>query len=111
MLIRKAFKFRLYPNKSQQAVLAVQFGHTRFVYNHFLAARKEQYAQTGLGLSYQDNARMLVEMKRNPETAWLKEADSQALQQSLKDLERAYKNCFEKRAGSPRFKSRHRKQS
>jgi len=52
VLIRKALKFRLYPNKSQQAAFAVQFGHTRFVYNHFLAARKEHYAQTGVGLSY-----------------------------------------------------------
>jgi len=40
-------------------------------------------------------------MKRIPETVCLKEADSQALQQSLKDLERAYKNFFEKRAGYP----------
>ena len=76
MLIRKAFKFRLNPNKFQQAAFAVQFGHTRFVYNHFLTVRKEHYEQTGVGLGYQDNARMLVEMKRNPDTAWLKEADS-----------------------------------
>ncbi len=43
-----------------------------------------------------------------PETAWLKEADSQALQQTLKDLHRAFTNFFERRARYPRFKSRKR---
>ncbi|MFP1455893.1 hypothetical protein ACLB1O_30155 [Escherichia coli] len=39
------------------------------------------------------------------ETQWLKDAPSQPLQQSLKDLERAYKNFFQKRAAFPDSKS------
>ena len=50
----------------------------------------------------------LTALKQQPETAWLKEADSQALQQALKDLHRAFRNFFEKRARYPRFKSRKR---
>ena len=111
MLIRKAYKFRIYPNKAQQAALAVQFGHTRFVYNHFLALRIETYEKTGKGLSYAEATKMLTALKRDPEHEWLKEADSQALQQTLKDLDRAYQNFFEKRAGFPRFKSRRAKQA
>ena len=111
MLIRKAYKYRIYPNKTQQAALAVQFGHTRYVYNYFLALRIETYQRTGKGMSYADTAKQLPGMKRSAEYEWLKEADSQALQQTLKDLDRAYQNFYEKRARFPRYKSKDHKQS
>ena len=106
MLIRKAYKYRIYPNQAQQEALSIQFGHTRFVYNYFLAMRRENYQQTGKSMSYVDTANLLPGMKSSPEYAWLKEADSQALQQALKDLEQAYQNFFAGRARYPRFKSK-----
>lgn len=109
MNTRRTYKFRIYPNQIQQQVLAVQFGHTRFVYNHYRAKREQVYKETGKGLSYVDCANGLKQLKA--EYKWLKEADSQILQQSLKDLDQAYKNFFEKRANYPRFKSCHNKQS
>lgn len=109
MKTRKAYKFRIYPNRTQQQALAVQFGHSRFIYNHYRAKREQVYQETGQGLSYIDCANGLKALKAEYE--WLREADSQVLQQSLKDLDRAYKNFFEKRADYPRFKSRHDKQS
>jgi len=111
MLIRKAYKYRIYPNKAQQEALRVQFGHARFVYNHFLALRIETYQQRGKGLGYTETADLLPGMKRDPQYEWLKQADSQVLQQALKDLDRAYQNFFEKRAGFPRYKSKHDRQS
>ena len=54
---------------------------------------------------------MLTELKRDREYEWLREADSQFLQQALKDMDRAYQNFFEKRASYPRYKSKHTKQS
>lgn len=93
MVIQKAFKFRIYPNQEQQAALAVQFGHARFVYNMALTARKSHYFEHGKGLNYNDTAYMLTIIKQF--VPWLKEADSQVLQQSLKDLDRAYINYFE----------------
>jgi len=111
VLVRKAYKFRIYPNKAQQVALAVQFGHARFVYNRFLFVRQKYYQQTGEGLDYRQTAGMLTEMKRDAEYEWLREADSQVLQQALKDLERAYQNFFEKRAGYPRYKRKASKQS
>ena len=111
MWICKAFKFRLYPDAAQQEALGVQFGHSRFVYNHFLAVRREHYACSGRGLHYQDTARELTRLKSDPEHDWLREADSQVLQQKLMDLDRAFKNFFEGRARYPRFRSRRRKQS
>ena len=110
MEILKAFKFRIYPNKTQQAELARQFGHVRFVYNHYRAAREGFYLDTGTGLNYNDCAMDLADILK-VDYPWLKEADSQTMQQSLKDLDRAYKNFFEGRADYPNFHSKHDKQS
>jgi putative transposase len=109
MISLKAFKYRLYPNKEQQEKLAVQFGHSRFVYNYALNARKMHYGQTGKGLTYAGTTKLLPNMKK--ELEWLKEADSQVLQQKLKDLDRAYVNFFQKRSKYPKFKNKHGGQS
>ncbi len=94
MPIQKAFKFRLYPDSDQQAGLSKQFGHTRFVYNRYLAIRRDTYFKFGESLNYNDCANAMAELKATPEYAWLKEADSQALQQSLKNLDKAFENYF-----------------
>ena len=111
MLIKKAFRFRVYPNQDQRRELAVQFGHARFVYNWGLGLRKSHYQETGKGLSYYDCNYRLTELKGQPEYAWLNQADSQVLQQKLRDLNQAYVNFFEGRANYPRFKSKKSKQS
>lgn len=110
MLVKKAFKFRIYPNQEQRAALAVQFGHARFVYNHYRRVREEYYQETHTGLTYRDCTDDLADILK-VEHPWLREADAQVLQQALKDLDRAYVNFFEGRAGYPKFKSKHRKQS
>lgn len=110
MVIRKAFKFRIYPNKNQQADLARQFGHARFVYNHYRAVREGFYLDSGTGLTYADCTSDMSEFLK-VEYPWLKEADSQALQQSLKDLDRAYQNFFAGRADYPSFHSKYGQQS
>jgi len=109
-MIRKAFKFRIYPNSEQQNKLAVQFGCSRFVYNHYRAAREGYYQDTGTGLTYNDCAVDLTE-RLKVEHPWLKEADSQVIQQVLMDLDKAYMNFFEGRADYPNFKRKFDKQS
>jgi len=115
MLIHKAFKFRLYPNIEQQRALQCQFGVCRFVFNHFLRTRMDFYAaHTGeqkQGLNYHDTAKMLTELKQQSGYEWLKEANSQALQQALRHLDTAYRNFFENRAEFPKFKNKRGKQS
>lgn len=114
-VVRKTYKLRIYPNRTQQAALAVQFGHARFVYNWGLSQRKHAYETTGQGLSYTQQANALKALKS--EYDWLREADSQVLQQKLKDLDQAYGNFFQRvkqakhPAGYPRYKSRKAKQS
>ena len=81
-------------------------GACRFVFNRALARQNENHEAGNKYIPYGKMASWLVEWKNATETQWLKDSPSQPLQQSLKDLERAYKNFFRKRAAFPRFKKR-----
>lgn len=130
METQKAVKFRIYPTEEQQKALAIQFGHARFVYNAALELRKDMYFADKTSLTYEDTTEALAEFKKNnPDLVWLKDADSQVLQQSLKDLDKAYKRFFDMKKngtlpkpgkkprkdgmpkGYPNFKTKHDDQS
>lgn len=81
-------------------------GACRFVFNRALALQNENHEAGNKYIPYTKMASWLIAWKAAPETQWLKESPSQPLQQSLKDLERGYKNFFQKRAAFPRFKKR-----
>lgn len=102
----QAFKFQLRPNGQQERDMRRFAGACRFVFNKSLALQNENHEAGNKFLPYVKMAAWLVEWKKAPETQWLKEVPSQPLQQVLKDLERAYKNFFQKRAAFPRFKKR-----
>jgi putative transposase len=116
MIIRKAFKYRVYPNAQQEKGLAIQFGHARYVYNHFLAVRQDHYKahkddEGKKGLTYAETNKLLTALKHTQECAWLQEADSQALQESLRNLDKAYQAFFAKRSRYPKFKKKSHDQS
>ena len=111
MRVKYTYRFRLYPNKEQQILLAKHFGCSRFLYNHFLARRKEEYLTTGRSNNFVRDCKELTELKKEDEHIWLKEVNSQSLQQAIKHLDAAYGNFFEKRAKFPKFKNKHDKQS
>ena len=94
MQIQKAFKFRLYPDTDQQADLAKQFGHARFVYNRYLDIRKTIFLETSESINYVACANELTTFKQTDGFEWLQEASAQVLQQSLKDLDAAFNNFF-----------------
>ncbi|MBF4500708.1 transposase [Savagea sp. SN6] len=104
MFIHKAYKFRIYPNKKQEVLIAKTIGCYRFVYNYFLAKWKDAYEETGKGLTYTTCSSQLTQLKK--ELEWLKEVDSIALQSSLKNLADAYSRFFKKQNKAPRFKSK-----
>ena len=81
-------------------------GSCRFVYNKALALQKERYEQGEKKLGYAGLCKLLTEWRNSAETAWLADAPVHPLQQTLKDLERAYSNFFAKRADFPRFKKK-----
>lgn len=104
-------KVRIYPNKEQKIALAKSFGCSRFVWNFYLNKTSVQYQETGIGLTYCQMAKDLTQLKKVSGYEWLQEPTAAVLQQSLKNLETAFKNFFSLRARFPNFKSRHSKQS
>lgn len=102
--MEKAYKYRIYPNKKQKEILAKTFGCCRFVYNHYLAKRIEMYEINKETFSYVQCANDMKKLKS--ELEWLKEADSTALQSSLKNLDMAYQKFFREHAGYPKFQSK-----
>ena len=101
------YKFRIYPNATQARLIHRTLGCARFVYNHFLAVRRDQWNANRKSIDYTESSRLLTDLKKREETAWLSEVDSMALQEALRNLDRAFQNFFDKRARYPRFKSKH----
>ncbi|WP_086114304.1 RNA-guided endonuclease InsQ/TnpB family protein, partial [Xenorhabdus beddingii] len=102
----QAFKFQLRPNGRQERDMRRFAGACRFVFNRALALQNENHEAGNKSIPYTRMASWLIAWKSDPDTQWLKASPSQPLQQSLKDLERGYKNFFQKRAAFPRFKKR-----
>ena len=105
---KRAYKYRLYPTDEQRRILAQTFGCCRFVYNWGLNTRKTAYA-IGQKLNYNALSALLPDLKK--EYPWLGDVAAVALQQSLRHLDRAYKNFFEGRARYPTFKKKQGNQS
>jgi putative transposase len=101
---RQAFPFELMPNGQQTRHLRQFAGSCRFVYNKALAINTQRYEKKEKRLGYAELCALLPGWKR--EHQFLSEVPAQALQQALKNLERAYSNFFQKRANFPKFKKK-----
>lgn len=104
--MQKGIKFRAYPNREQQDLINQTLGCCRLIYNKGLAMRNDVYVK-GQKVGYNQTSAMLTRLKRQDDYAFLRDVDSIALQQSLRDLDRGFKNFFEKRTSHPQFKSKH----
>lgn len=107
--MNKSYKFRIYPNKEQELLIQKIFGCTRFVYNHYLGESIKAYKENKEHFNWMSCSNNLTQLKK--ELEWLKEADCQALQQSLRHLDKSYKNFFRRlktneKSGFPKFKSK-----
>ena len=102
----QAFKYELQPNGEQAQEMCRFAGSCRFVYNKALALQKTNHEAGNKFINYVAMAALLPIWKRENGFEWLKDSPSQSLQHALKDLEKAYKNFFEKRAAFPRFKKK-----
>ena len=100
----QAFKYELMPNGEQQRNMRRFAGACRFVFNKALALQQANHEAGGKFISYVAMAKQLTAWRNGSETPWLKDSPVHPLQHALKDLEKAYKNFFEKRADFPRFK-------
>lgn len=106
--MNKSFKVRIYPTQEQQILLEKSFGASRFIYNHFLKLKQYLYQEFNIKITYNHMSKMLTELKR--QKPWLTVSDKCALQNTLKDLDNAYKK-FYNGAGYPKFKRKDGKNS
>lgn len=110
-MLNKGFEYRIYPTPDQISLIEKTFGCSRYVYNKALVINEDVYKETGKSPSSVELINLLPSWKK--ELEWLKETDSIALQQSLRDLDRAYKNFFRnpKHFSKPTFKKKRMRQS
>lgn len=106
--MNKSFKVRIYPTQEQQILLEKSFGASRFIYNHFLKLKQYLYQEFNIKITFNHMSKMLTELKR--QKTWLTVPDKCALQNTLKDLDAAYKK-FYNGAGYPKFKRKDSKNS
>ena len=83
----KAYKLRIYPTDFQRELLEKTFGCTRYIYNNFLAERKNKYEESKTRISVYEQLKKLTDLKRAKE--WLREIDSCALQACVYNLDDA----------------------
>jgi len=101
----KAYKYRIYPTKSQIELIEKHFGCARFVYNYFLDFRQKEYAK-GKKVGYSVTQAELTKLKKLDEYKWLNEVGSQSLQMALRNLDNAFTRFFKKDSGYPKYKSK-----
>lgn len=111
MKVKRAYKFRFYPDPQQETLLAQTFGCVRYVYNSILRYRTDAYYQAQTKVNYIGANARLTEIKKLPEFAFLNDVSSVPLQQCLRNQQTAFKNFFEGRAKYPTFKSKKHRQS
>lgn len=102
------YRFRIEPTPVQREHLERFAGARRWVWNWALATWKAYYAVQGKSIPAKELSAMLTALKDQQDTTWLRDMDSQTLQQPLIDLQRAFANFFARRARYPRFKSKRR---
>lgn len=109
--MEKGYKFRIYPTPSQVEQIEKTFGACRYVWNHMLELRKVAWDFDKTRLSSSDLMSHLTTLKKTV-CPWLYEVSSQALQQTLRDLDAAYANFFkrckkgEAKKGFPKWKKK-----
>ncbi|GBC60408.1 transposase [Desulfonema ishimotonii] len=108
-VIRRSYKYRIYPAKAQISNLENQFSMCRHLYNRSLAERTDAYEKDGTTISYNQQQNSLPELKKK--RPWYKGVYSQVLQDVLRRLDKAYQAFFRRvrtggKPGFPKFRKR-----
>lgn len=103
----KAYKYRLYPTKIQEVLIAKHFGCARYIYNYGLERKIKSYSETKKSISRFTIQADLPKLKKAESTKWLSEVNSLSLQAALLNLDMAFTRFFKEKKGFPKFKSKH----
>ena len=108
----RAIKVRLYPNKEQEQILNKTLGCYRFVYNHMLALKQQEYNENKKSLGLKELSRYFYgTMRKNEQYSWIKEQTTKVMEQAIRQMLTAYDNFFKHHKGFPKFKSKKDKNS
>ena len=105
----KSFKYRFYPTPEQAELLEKTFGSCRFVWNQILDWRSKEYSLNGIKINYTKTSAKMTQLRQ--EFPWLQEASYVALQQALRNQDKAFSGFFAKHSNYPNFKKKFNKQS
>lgn len=103
-MIRR-WTFRCYPTAEQEKILSRTFGCCRYIYNWGLQLRTAGF-KDGKKINYVESSAALTLLKKQPDRAWLNEVSCVPLQQTLRHLQVAFSNFFDKRSKYPTFKKK-----
>jgi len=113
----QGIQYRVYPNAQQEKGLGYPVWTCPLCLQFIswlcgkITAKAHKDDESKKGLTYAETNKLLTALKHTKECAWLQEADSQALQESLRNLDKAYQAFFAKRSGYPKFKKKSHDQS
>jgi putative transposase len=105
----KSYKYRITPSRAQQELINKHIGSCRFVYNLALETKQTAYVGNKVNLDCFDLIKQLPDLKK--ECVWLKEINSQSLQQSITHLDNAFTKFFKGQADFPNFKKKNANQT
>ena len=105
-MVLKAYKYRLYPTKTQEVLLSKHFGCARYIYNYGLERKIKTYSETKKSVSRFTIQADLPKLKKAESTKWLSEVNSLSLQAALLNLDMAFTRFFKEKKGFPKFKSK-----
>lgn len=100
----KTYKYQLTPTEQQKVVINKHIGASRFIFNLALETKRAAWSSNRVNIGCFDLMRQLPELKK--ECPWLKEVNSQSLQQSIINLDNAFKRFFKYKNGFPKFKKK-----
>ena len=108
----RAIKVRLYPNKEQEQTLNKTLGCYRFVYNHMLSLKQEEYNENKKSLGLKELSRYFYgTLRKDEQYSWIKEQITKVMEQAIRQMLTAYGNFFKQHKGFPKFKSKKDRQT
>ena len=102
--MKKGNVYRIYPDKEQRTLLEQHFGAVRFIYNRSLLIKNLMYDKFRISLTEVDLNNNLIISKEH--FSWLRDINSQSLQQANRNLLTGFKNFFERNGSYPTWKSK-----
>ena len=108
----RAIKVRLYPNKEQEQTLNKTLGCYRFVYNHMLALKQQEYNENKKSLGLKELSRYFYgTLRKDEQYSWIKEQITKVMEQAIRQMLTAYEKFFKQHNGFPKFKSKKDRQT